>query len=157
MLKNYRPVSNLAYTGKLIEKVVLRRLNKHISDHNLGEPFQSAYRPNHSTETALMRVQHAITKELDQDRGVEQIGVTGVPLTWFKSYLSKKNQRIRKGTCHIVSRCPSWVSSGASFVYFLHHINIFYLQETWSVLSHIFICRRFILNFMCHLINTRRP
>ena len=64
VLKNYRPVPNLAYTGKLIEKVVLRR---HMSDHNLGEPFQSAYRPNHSTETALMRVQHDITKELDQD------------------------------------------------------------------------------------------
>ena len=31
MLKNYRPVSNLAYTGKLTEKVVLRRLNKHMS------------------------------------------------------------------------------------------------------------------------------
>ena len=42
VLKNYRPVSNLAYTGKLIEKVVLWRLNKHMSDHNLGEPFQSA-------------------------------------------------------------------------------------------------------------------
>ena len=109
VLKNYRPVSNLAYTGKLIEKVVFRRLNKHMSNHNLGEPFQSAYRPNHSTETALMRVQHDITKELDQDRGValvlldlsapfdtintrgvidtlhQQIGVTGVPLTCFKS------------------------------------------------------------------------
>ena len=121
VLKNYRPVCNLAYTGKLIEKVVLRRLNKHMSDHNLGEPFQSAYRPNHSTETALMRVQHDITKELDQDRGValvlldlsaafdtintrgvidtlhQQIGVTGVPLTWFESYLSKRSQRIRIG------------------------------------------------------------
>ena len=123
VLKNYRPVSSLAYTGKLIEKVVLRRLNKHMSDHNLGEPFQSAYRPNHSTETALMRVQHDITKELDQDRGValvlldcrsaafdtintrgvidtlhQQIGVTGVPLTWFESYLSKRSQRIRIGS-----------------------------------------------------------
>ena len=41
--KNYRPVSNLAYiyTGKLIEKVVglLRRLNKHMSHHNLHEGF----------------------------------------------------------------------------------------------------------------------
>ena len=70
VLKNYRPISNIAYTWKLIEKVVLRRQNKHMSDHNLGETFQSAYRHNHSTETALMRVQHDSTKELDQDRGV---------------------------------------------------------------------------------------
>ena len=68
-----------------------------------------------------MRVQHDITKELDQDRDValvlldlsaafdtintrgvidtlhQQIGVTGVPLTWFNSYLSKRSQRIRIG------------------------------------------------------------
>ena len=68
-----------------------------------------------------MRVQHDITKELDQDRVValdlldlrtfdnintrgvidimhQQIGVTGVPLTWYKSYLSKRSQRIRIGS-----------------------------------------------------------
>ena len=125
----------LTYTGKLIEKVVLWRLNKHMSDHNLGESFQSAYRPNHSTETALMRVQHDITKELDQDRGValvllelsaafdtintrgvidtlhQQIGVTGVPLKWFKSYLSKRSQRIRIGST--TSR-PATLSRGVS-------------------------------------------
>ena len=69
-LKNYRPVSNLAFTGKLIEKVVLRRLSKHMSDHDLGEPLQSAYRPKHSPETALMKVQHDISDQLDKGRSV---------------------------------------------------------------------------------------
>ena len=120
-LKNYRPVSNLAFTGKLIEKVVLRRLSKHMSDHGLGEPLQSAYRPKHSTETALMKVQHDISDQLDKGRGValvlldlsaafdtinpdgvintleQHIGVKGVALSWFRNYLNKRNQRIRIG------------------------------------------------------------
>ena len=62
VLMNYRPVTNLAYacTGKLIEKVVLKRLSEHLSQHGLNEPLQSAYRPQHSTQTALMKVQHDI-------------------------------------------------------------------------------------------------
>ena len=140
-------------TGKLIEIVVLRRLNKH---YNLGEPFQSAYRPNHSTETALMRAQHDITKELDQDRGValvlldlsaafdtintrgvidtlhQQIGVTGVPRIRIGSTTSRP-ATLSRGV-------PQGSVLGPVFVHFLHHTNIFYLQETWCVLSHI--CRR---------------
>ena len=33
-MKNYRPVSNLIFLGKLIERVVLRRLNEHMSRNN---------------------------------------------------------------------------------------------------------------------------
>ena len=48
-LKKYRPVSNLTFTDKLFEKIVLRRLSKHMSDHGLGEPLQSAFSSKHST------------------------------------------------------------------------------------------------------------
>ena len=50
-LKNFRPISNLEFVGKLIERVVLRRLNKHMSINNLDIPEQSAYKRQHSTET----------------------------------------------------------------------------------------------------------
>ena len=56
ILKNYRPVSNLPFLSKLLEKVVLEQLLKHLEANNLLEPFQSAYRQGHSTETALLRV-----------------------------------------------------------------------------------------------------
>ena len=39
-----------------------------------------------------------ITKRGVIDTLHQQIGVTGVPLTWFKSYLSKITQRIRIGS-----------------------------------------------------------
>ena len=53
-MKNYRPVSNLSYIPKLLEKVVITRMNKHMGSHNLQESHQSAYRAGHSTETALV-------------------------------------------------------------------------------------------------------
>ena len=58
MLKNnnFRPVSNLSFVSKLIEKIVLDQLLCHLDQNNLWHTFQSAYRPKHSTETALLRV-----------------------------------------------------------------------------------------------------
>ena len=54
-LKNYRPVSNLPYTRKLIEKAAIKQINEHLTENNLHEPLQSAYTANHSTETALLK------------------------------------------------------------------------------------------------------
>ena len=54
--KNYRPVSNLAYVGKLIEKVAITRFSKQIKSQDLDEPLQSAYKEAHSVETALVKV-----------------------------------------------------------------------------------------------------
>ena len=51
-LKNYRPVSNLNYVSKLIEKVVASQIKGHVDGFGLDNPFQSAYKAYHSTETA---------------------------------------------------------------------------------------------------------
>ena len=50
MLENFRPISNLKYISKLIERVILEQLKNHMSANNLMETMQSAYRCNHSTE-----------------------------------------------------------------------------------------------------------
>ncbi len=53
---NYRPVSNLPFLSKLIEKAALYILNEHVNEHDLLPKNQSAYRQNHSCETALLRL-----------------------------------------------------------------------------------------------------
>ena len=59
-LANYRPVSNLPFLSKVIEKVIVSRITAHMDDHNLWESHQSAYRSGYSTETALLSIKNDI-------------------------------------------------------------------------------------------------
>ena len=54
-LNNYRPVSNLCFITKILEKLVLSQVSSYLNCHNLYNTCQSAYRPGHSTETALLK------------------------------------------------------------------------------------------------------
>ena len=119
ILKNYRPVSNLSYISKLLERVVAGRLTDYMTENNLHEHLQSAYKPGHSTETALVKVQNDILTSIDQhgvvilvmldlsaafdtidhdilfSRMENTLGITGQALAWFKSYLSGRTLRIK--------------------------------------------------------------
>ena len=54
--KTYRPVSGLSFISKLVERVVVKQLLEHIHVHNLDNPYQSAYKTGHSTETAVLSI-----------------------------------------------------------------------------------------------------
>ena len=127
VLKNYRPVSNLSFISKVLEKVVGKRLDDHMLDNNLYSSVQSAYRERHSTETALLKVQSDILTALDSGSGAVLLmldlsaafdtidhgillfrlnslyGISGDALDWFKSYLSNRVQRVIIGDT--VSEC----------------------------------------------------
>ena len=66
-MKNYRPVSNLPFKSKVLEKVVSSRVEEHLLSNNLHEEHQSAYRKFHFTETALLKVQNDFLQSLDQN------------------------------------------------------------------------------------------
>ena len=55
-LKNYHPVSGLCFLSKLVERVVAKQLTSHINNNKLDNPHQSAYKPGHSTESALLSI-----------------------------------------------------------------------------------------------------
>ena len=62
---SYRPISNLSYISKLIERVVVKRFRAHVSDHSLFPVQQSAHCVFHSTETAILAVNRVSLLVLD--------------------------------------------------------------------------------------------
>ena len=119
-LKNYRPVSNLKFISKIMEKAVAVRLTDDLSDNKLFEPFQSAYRKDHGVETALVRVSNDILRDVDNKKAVflvlldlssafdtvdhkllrnrfKSFGIGGVVLGWIATYLDKRSQVVKIG------------------------------------------------------------
>ena len=119
LLKNYRPVSNIAFIGKVFEKVAVYRLTEHLTMYGLHEDYQSAYKTLHSNETALLRVKHDIAGALDSNNAMmcvmldlsaafdtidhahlltllqDEYGVHGTPLAWFRTYMEDRTYHVQ--------------------------------------------------------------
>ena len=64
--KNFRPVSNLSYISKLSERAGAEQFMEHLTANNLHSLLQSAYKQQHSTETALLKVKNDILMSMDE-------------------------------------------------------------------------------------------
>lgn len=53
-MSNYRPISNLPFVAKVLERVVVGQLQNHLSASRLLEAFQSGFKFGQRTETALL-------------------------------------------------------------------------------------------------------
>ena len=53
---NYRPISILSVSSKLIEKHIHHQLSWHLHTNNLLHPLQSGFRPSHSTQTLFLHI-----------------------------------------------------------------------------------------------------
>ena len=56
IFKHFRPVSRLPFVSKVIEQAMYEQLNTHLQINQLYSEYQSAYRRNHSCETAMTKL-----------------------------------------------------------------------------------------------------
>ena len=115
---NYRPVSNLPYISKIIEKCTLNQLTKHCDMHYLLQECQSAYRKFYSCETSLQKLvsdtlwtmeKQQITAELIMDLSTafdtvdhdllldmlkRKYGIRNTVLEWYINFLKSRKFRV---------------------------------------------------------------
>ena len=66
-LKSYRPIFNIPFVCKLIEKVVLKQFTEHIRDSCYNSPYQHGYKKFHSTETMLLELYDEVLLGFNND------------------------------------------------------------------------------------------
>ena len=100
----------------------MKQIDEHLDHNNLQEPLQSAYRSNHSTETALVKIVNDLRSEVDKkcvllvlldmsaafdtveqstllERFETDFGIEGSVNQWLRSYFTGRSQRVnRQGT-----------------------------------------------------------
>ena len=125
-MTNYRPVSNLQFISKIVERVTLDQFKQHCNSNSLLPNYQSAFRKYYSCETSLVKLVNnilwAMEKQLvtvvvildliaafdtvDHDMLLDvldkQYGIVGTARQWYTSYLKPRTFKvsIRGTTSH---------------------------------------------------------
>ena len=118
-LASYRPISNLNFISKTLERILYLRLQSYLESLTAVSPFQSTYRKFHSVGTALLRIQNdllsAVEKKqvsalvlldlssafdtVDHDILLHRLslnfGITGSALSLLSSYLTHRTQSVK--------------------------------------------------------------
>jgi len=113
-----RPLSNLSFVSKLVERAAVKQLVDYLEANELMPKLQSAYRKHHSTETAVLWVLTDILTAMDNQqvtllalldlraafdcvnhdillsRLQSSFGLRGITLTWIRSFLTDRSQRV---------------------------------------------------------------
>lgn len=153
VLNHYRPISNLSFMGKIIEKIVFNQLTDFLTSNSYFDKFQSGFRANHSTETALTKVINDI--RLSSDAGKASVlvlldlsaafdtvdhtillhrlehwvGFSGTVINWLKSYLQQRSFVVAIGS-HTSS--PISLNCGVPQGSILGHYYSIYICCHWE-------------------------
>ena len=112
----YRPISNLTYMSKIIERMVYKQLTDYLEKHSLLPKHQSGSRAHHSTKTAVLKIMSDILSaagnvtlfgRLDMsaafdtvdhsillDRLGTSFGIKSTALVWLRSFPTDRKQRV---------------------------------------------------------------
>ena len=114
-LANYRPVNNLPFLSKIVEKVILKQLQSHIDEHQLLTPRLCAYRLGYNTKSVILKMTNDVLLSMDLqcvtplvaiDLSVafdtvnhsimisvleRRFGITNKALKWFHEYLRDRS------------------------------------------------------------------
>ena len=137
-MNNYRRVSNTCFIAKILEQLVLSQVSSYLTFHNHYNTCQSAYRPCHSTETALLKVVNDLFLSLNKGnisvlalldfssafdaidhpilvhRLHTDIGFTDIVLQWFSSYQTDRTHYVSLSNhCSVFSPVHSGVPQGS--------------------------------------------
>ena len=137
-LNNYRPVSNLCFIAKILEKLFSSKVSFYLNSHNLYNTCQSAYCPGHSTETALLKVVNDLFLSLNkgnisvlalldfsstfdtidhpilEHRLHADFRFTDTVLQWFSSYLTDRTHYVSLyNNCSAFTHVHSGVPQGS--------------------------------------------
>ena len=111
-VNNYRPISLLPALSKCLETIIFNRLNSFITKYNLMSNSQFGFQKGKSTVDAILSFLDKLNNHLDNKHVVSvfcdlskafdcvnheqllmklnQIGIRGIPLKWFHSYLKDR-------------------------------------------------------------------
>ena len=91
---NFRPISNLPFLAKTLEKVVSSQLQDHVKTYSLHDKFQSAYRPANSTETAMLHITNDLLLAADDGQvGCLVVDKSDVLYSWTLAQIDTIDHR----------------------------------------------------------------
>ncbi len=117
LMNNNRPVSLLPFISKILEKLVQKRIMSFVQKKMLLYDSQFGFRCNHSTIDAILKFTGDVIKGFDRGdktlgifldlskafdtlphdtllAKLENFGIRGKALQWFKSYLTDRNMYV---------------------------------------------------------------
>ena len=114
---NFRPISVLSIFAQIFEKLVCKQLTSYVEKYAILSQYQCGFKKGRSTEQAILEITDNLKQAIDNNlltcgvfldfakafdtvnhaillNKLEKYGVRRIPLSWFTSYLTNRQQYV---------------------------------------------------------------